>query len=188
MFWLICQDTYTCHILLRLPIQFHYLSQSNNLFNLILHKLDEPGNDDQKLCFAKCYEAAWTELNLTQCILIEHRLYLTNWIKHFVPCNRKCSQSKYREAIVYYFGCVTPNLPITCGAHKWFCWPLQSSQNVPAAGHLATYSEISFSYFTLVRLVYRMRLPLLPITIASFPSTQKHFDWAALHFLWHGIK
>ena len=44
--------------------------------------------------------------------------------------------------------------------------------------HLAAYNKISAAYFTLVRLVFRMRLPLLPITIASLPSTQKHFDWA----------
>ena len=55
---------------------------------------------------------------------------------------------------------------------------IQSSQNVPAAGHLAAYNEISAAYFTLVRLVFRTRLPLLPITIASLPTTQKHFDWA----------
>ena len=55
---------------------------------------------------------------------------------------------------------------------------VQPSQNVPAAGHLAAYNEISAAYFTLVRLVFRTRLPLLPITIASLPATQKHFDWA----------
>ena len=27
------------------------------------------------------------------------------------------------------------------------------------------------------------RLPLLPITIASLPATQKHFDWAAIYIL-----
>jgi len=46
-----------------LIIQFHYLTQSNNLFNLIQHKLDEPANDEQNLCFVKCYETAWAELN-----------------------------------------------------------------------------------------------------------------------------
>ena len=61
----------------------------------------------------------------------------------------------------------------------------QPSQNVLAAGHLAAYNKISASYVTLVRLVFRTRLPLLPITIASLPTTQKHFDWAALHgFCW----
>ena len=54
----------------------------------------------------------------------------------------------------------------------------QPSQNVPAASHLAAYNEISAAYFTLVRLVLRTRLPLLRITIASLPITQKHFDWA----------
>ena len=56
----------------------------------------------------------------------------------------------------------------------------QPSQNLPAAGHLAAYTEIhvSVAYFTLVRLVFRTRLPLLPSTIASLPTTQKHFDWA----------
>ena len=56
---------------------------------------------------------------------------------------------------------------------------LQPSQNVPAAGHLAAYSETSAAYFTLVRPAFPTRLPLLPITIASLPTTQKHFDWAA---------
>lgn len=41
-----------------LIIQFHYLTQSNNLFNLIQHKLDEPANDEQNLCFVKCCETA----------------------------------------------------------------------------------------------------------------------------------
>ena len=54
----------------------------------------------------------------------------------------------------------------------------QPSQNVLAAGHLAAYNEISAAYFTLVRLVLKTRLPLLPITIASLPTTRKHFDWA----------
>ena len=35
---------------------------------------------------------------------------------------------------------------------------MQPSQNVPAASHLATCNEISATYFTLVRLVFRMRL------------------------------
>ena len=59
----------------------------------------------------------------------------------------------------------------------------QPSQNVPAAGYLAAYNKISAAYFTLVRLVFRKRLPLLPITIASLPTTQKHFDWAAIYIL-----
>ena len=53
----------------------------------------------------------------------------------------------------------------------------QPSQNVLAASHLATYNEISAANFTLVRLVFRTRLPLLPTTIASLPTAQKHFDW-----------
>ena len=64
--------------------------------------------------------------------------------------------------------------------HEW-AYLLQPSQNVSAADHnLAAYNEISAAYFTLVRLVFRTRLPLLPITIASLPTTQKHFDWAAV--------
>ena len=47
-----------------------------------------------------------------------------------------------------------------------------------AAGHLAAYNEISAPYLTLVRLVFRTRWPLLPITIVSLPTTQKHFDGA----------
>ena len=50
-------------------------------------------------------------------------------------------------------------------------------------GHLAAYNEISAAYFTLVRLVFKMRLPLLPITIASLPTTQKHFDWAVYMYV-----
>ena len=62
---------------------------------------------------------------------------------------------------------------------------LQQSQNVLAASHLAAYNEISVAYFTLVRLVFRTRLPLLPITIASLPTTQEHFDCAALAYIVH---
>lgn len=66
---------------------------------------------------------------------------------------------------------------------------VQPSQNVPAAGTLAAFNEISAAYFTLV---FRTRLSpdpptmqifcplLLPITIASLPTTQKHFDWAGV--------
>jgi len=53
---------------------------------------------------------------------------------------------------------------------------------VLAAGHLAAYNEISAACSTLARLVFMLRplqlRPLLPITFASLPTTQKHFDWA----------
>ena len=63
----------------------------------------------------------------------------------------------------------------------------QPSQNVPVAGHLSTYNEISAAYFTLVRLVFR------PETLAASASAacyyrqlayySKHFDWAVCSML-----
>ena len=42
--------------------------------------------------------------------------------------------------------------------YSTLCDEGQPSQNVPAAGHLGAYNEISAAYFTLVRLVFRSSL------------------------------
>ena len=61
---------------------------------------------------------------------------------------------------------------------------IQPSQNVPAAGHLAVYNEylIINIIFSTSAAFFRRPLQLrslLPITIASLPTTQKHFDWTS---------
>ena len=60
----------------------------------------------------------------------------------------------------------------------------QPSQNVPAAGNFATYNKISSSYFPLkfIHLTTNTRsLPVpTPANPAILPTTQRHFEWAAL--------
>ena len=50
---------------------------------------------------------------------------------------------------------------------------VQPSQNVPAAGHLATYNEISAAYFTLVSLVFR------PEALAALASAAYYYGQLA---------
>ena len=60
----------------------------------------------------------------------------------------------------------------------------QSSQNVPTAGHLVAYNEISATYFMLVRLVFRTEALPASASAAYYYSQlayySKTFDWAAI--------
>ena len=51
----------------------------------------------------------------------------------------------------------------------------QPSQNVPAAGHLATSDEISAAYFTLVRFVFR------PEALAASASAAYYYSQLAYY-------
>ena len=69
-------------------------------------------------------------------------------------------------------------------------YPLQPSQNVPAAGNLAAYNKMSAAYF-----IVKFTNNKYDVSYASYYSshlayymcTLKHFDWAALAGWWGEI-